>query len=98
MNLYCIRDTVTGAFDKYFVAGNVEEAKRVCYASLAKHPFVADMSLYVVPVVLDSTSGYVSIIDDDIKASNYGFTFVSNLLDIINGFGDRYAVVGDNNA
>lgn len=57
VKLYSIYDAVTCEYDKFFVARNDDDAKRLALSSFSNHPFIADFSLYYTGVPIDTATG-----------------------------------------
>lgn len=60
MHLFVTFDRVSGVYSNFLSAVNVDDAKRIYANSLAKHPFVCDLSIFDLGVEVDTVSGAIS--------------------------------------
>lgn len=76
---YTVRDAVTGICGNFFSARNDDDAKRIVFNALGRHPFMKDMSLYRLPCLFDETI-CVALFDADDRTAPPAF--VCNLVDL----------------
>lgn len=78
VQLFSFKDVVVGNFDKFFVARNTEDAKRIARVSLQNFPFRNDLDLYFHCFVNENTG----------VIENAGCEFICHVSDLFDIRGD----------
>lgn len=77
MKLYCFYDRVSGAYNRYFVAVNEEDAMRIARATLEQFPFRDDLDLFVVAKLDEKIGCCLPPVSDD-----YNVVFICHVSEL----------------
>lgn len=77
MKLYCFYDRVSGTYNRYFVAVNDDDAKRISRVTLESFPFRDDFDLFLVAKIDDTLGCVRPAVTDD-----YNVVFLCHLSDL----------------
>lgn len=65
MKLYCFYDRVSGSYNRYFVAVNDEDARRIARVTLDSFPFRDDLDLFLVAKIDEDIGCCLPPVGDD---------------------------------
>ncbi|WGL31442.1 nonstructural protein [Dipodfec virus UOA04_Rod_1056] len=80
MKLYCFYDRVSGSYNRYFVAVNEDDAKRIARATLESFPFRDDLDLFLVAKIDEHLGCCLPAVSDD-----YNIVFLCHVSDLFQG-------------